>query len=251
MTNPILVTGGTGHLGRVLTARLRDEGREVRVLSRRPGTGYTGDLLTGAGLDAALDGAGVVVHCASTLGKKDVPAARTLLAAARRAGVPHLVYISIVGIDDFPFAYYRTKKAVEELIAESGIPYTTLRATQFHDLVGTVFSAQRWLPVMLVPAGMRLQPVGLPDVAARLTAIVQGEPAGRVPDLGGPEIKTVTELARMYLAATGSRRPVLPLRLPGKAFRAFREGRHLAPDHADGRMIFAEFLAERTGHAKS
>ncbi|HVV12238.1 SDR family oxidoreductase [Amycolatopsis sp.] len=242
-TKPILVTGGTGTLGRALVPRLREAGHDVRVLSRRPGTGYTGDLLTGSGLAAALDGAEVVVHCATTLGKRDLPATRRLLDAA--AGTTHFLYVSVVGIDDFPLPYYRTKKAVEELVAASGLPYTIQRATQFHELVATLFSGQRWLPALFVPAGVRVQPVSTADVAERLAELVAGNPAGRAPDLGGPEVRPVAGLARSYLSATGRRRPIVPVRLPGKAFRAYQAGRHLAPGHADGRVTFEDFLMER------
>src|SRR2546429_5743133 len=121
----ILVTGGTGALGRVLVALLREGGHEVRVLSRRTGA----DLLTGAGLAEALDGTDVIVHCA-TDGRHDVDATRNLIAAASGQ---HLVYVSIVGIDRIPFPYYRLKLACERLVEECGLPWTTLRATQFHD----------------------------------------------------------------------------------------------------------------------
>src|SRR5579863_2562555 len=139
---PIVVTGGTGTLGQQVVARLRDAGREVRVLSRRSRSGpdgvqfVTGDLATGAGLAAAVHGAATIVHCASQQ-KGDAEAARNLVHAASHENEetpPHLVYISIVGVDRFPRGYFKAKLAAENVITGSGLPWTTLRATQFYDL---------------------------------------------------------------------------------------------------------------------
>ncbi|SFO50446.1 NAD(P)H-binding [Saccharopolyspora antimicrobica] len=133
MRKPILVTGGTGTLGSVVVQRLLDTGQDVRVLSRRPGsTGTarewaTGDLRTGAGIDAATSGVDVIVHCATTLSSKDVAATERLIGAARRNGEPHLVYISIVGVDRVPLFYYRAKLEAEERVRNSGLPWTILR----------------------------------------------------------------------------------------------------------------------------
>jgi uncharacterized protein YbjT (DUF2867 family) len=184
----ILVTGGTGTLGRHVTERLRADGHEVRVLSRHSQP-YAVDLREGgSGLDAAVAGADTVVHCASSPGGGDEEAAGHLLAAARRAGVGHLVYISIVGVDRVPFGYYRTKAAVEKLVEESGLGWTVLRATQFHDLLLRLFDVLSKPPVMMLPAGVRDQPVEVTEVAGRLAELALGAPAGRVDDMGGPRL---------------------------------------------------------------
>jgi uncharacterized protein YbjT (DUF2867 family) len=243
----ILVTGGTGTLGRLVSERLRADGHEVRVLSRhsRP---YAVDLREGgAGLDAAVAGVDTIVHCATTQTGGDEKAAGNLVAAARRAGVGHLVYISIVGVDRVPFPYYRTKLAVEKLIEESGLGWTVLRATQFHDLLVMLFRALGKLPVLLLPAGVRDQPVEVEEVAARLAELAVGAPAGRAEDMGGPEIRTFESLARTWLKSTGRRRAVLNVPLWGKAYREFRSGGHLAPEHAVGKGTFEKYLAGRRG----
>ncbi|MFF4357801.1 SDR family oxidoreductase [Streptomyces sp. NPDC001604] len=243
----ILVTGGTGTLGRLVTERLRADGHEVRVLSRhsRP---YAVDLREGgAGLEAAVAGVDTIVHCATTQTGGDEKAAGNLIAAARRAGVEHLLYISIVGVDRVPYPYYRTKFAVEKQIEESGLGWTVLRATQFHDLLVMVFKALAKLPVMLLPARVSDQPVEVAEVAARLAELAAGAPAGRVEDMGGPEVRTFESLARAFLKATGRRRAVLNVPLWGKAYRAFRSGGHLAPEHALGKGTFEEYLAGRRG----
>ncbi|BBC38048.1 Nucleoside-diphosphate sugar epimerase [Streptomyces graminofaciens] len=241
----ILVTGGTGTLGRPVADRLRADGHEVRVLSRHAQP-YAVDLIAGGGgLDAALAGVDTVVHCASTPRGGDEKAAANLIGAARRAGVGHLVYISIVGVDRVPFGYYKAKLAVERLVEESGLGWTTLRATQFHDLVVQLFQALSKPPVMLLPAGLSDQPVAVAEVADRLAELAAGAPAGRVDDMGGPEIRTFPDLARAYLAATGRRRPILSVPLFGAAYRAFRSGDHLTPDKAVGKGTFEEYLAGR------
>jgi uncharacterized protein YbjT (DUF2867 family) len=238
----ILVTGGTGTLGRLVTERLRADGHEVRVLSRHTQP-YAVDLRKGgAGLDAAVDGVDTVVHCATTQTGGDEKAARNLVEAARRAGVGHLVYISIVGVDEVPLGYYKTKLAVEKLIEESGVGWTVLRATQFHDLPVMIFRALAKLPVLLLPAGVQDQPIEVAEVAERLAELAAQPPAGRVQDMGGPEIRTFDSLARAWLRSTGRRRPILNVPLFGRTYRAFRQGGHLAPEQATGKGTFEEYL---------
>jgi uncharacterized protein YbjT (DUF2867 family) len=242
----ILVTGGTGTLGRLVAERLRVDGHEVRVLSRHAQP-YAVDLREGGpGLDAAVAGVDTIVHCATSPRGGDERAATRLIGAAREAGVGHLVYISIVGVDRVPFGYYRSKLAVERLVEESGLGWTVLRATQFHDLVAQVFEVAAKLPVMFLPAGVSDQPVEVAEVAERLAELAAGAPAGRVEDMAGPEVRTCESLARAYLGARGRRRAVVNVPLWGAAYRGFRAGGHLAPESAAGKGTFEEYLARRT-----
>ena len=243
----ILVTGGTGTLGRPTVARLRGAGHDVRVLSRRRGPGLlTGDLTTGEGLREAVIGVDTVLHLATSLGRRDVAQARNLVEAVRPAGVDHLAITSIVGVDRIPMPYYRAKLESERVVAESSIPYSVLRATQFFQLLDQIFSAQRFLPVVLAPS-VPLQPIAVEDVAQRLAEIVKAPAAGRFPDIGGPEQQTAPDLARRWKGARGSRRPLVPVRLPGKAFRAYAAGAALADGTPYGQKTFGEYLAERSG----
>ena len=237
----ILVTGGTGTLGKPTVARLRAADHQVRVLSRKPGPDrVVGDLTTGEGLAAAIDGSDVVVHLATSQGRRDVEQTRNLLKAA--AGVQHLVMMSIAGIERIPLAYYRYKLEAERLVVGSGVPYTILRATQFHNLVDRVLAAQRFLPMVLAPA-ITLQPIAVEDVAVRLAELVDEPPLnGRVADIGGPERLPVLELARMWKQARSWRRPVVPLRLGGKIFRAYADGSAMVDGPEYGRITFADYL---------
>ncbi|MPV36427.1 SDR family oxidoreductase [Georgenia subflava] len=269
MTTTVLLTGGTGTLGRLVAPLLRDAGLQVRVLSRNdhePSDGLrfvTGDLSTGEGLETAMTGVDTIVHLAGSA-KGDDDKTRNLVRAATRAGargrarIGHLLYISVVGADSVPvvsrldramFGYYAAKGAAERIVAESGIPWTTLRATQFHDLTLLTVQAMAKLPVVPVPSGFTFQPVDTGEVAARLVELALGKPAGLVPALGGPRVYGMDELVRSYLAATGRRRLLMPMHTPGGAARAMRDGANLAPTRAVGRRTWEEFLTDRLAPA--
>ena len=255
---PILVTGGTGTLGRLVVARLQRAGRGVRLLTRGhhvdPGIDtVTGDLATGEGIDAAVEGVEVVVHCAGSA-KGDEDKARHLIRAALTAGVRHIVYISVVGADRIPmagvvdramFGYFGAKFAAEQAIAGSGIPWTTLRATQFFDLTLKTAEALARLPIIPVPAGFQFQPIDAAEVADRLVELALGSPAGLVPSIAGPREYDMADLVRAYLRAAGKRRLIVRVPTPGKAAAAIRAGANLDPDRAIGRRTWEAFLVER------
>jgi uncharacterized protein YbjT (DUF2867 family) len=265
MTTPILVTGGSGTLGRPVVARLRAAGREVRVLSRRShpseeGVVYmTGDLLTGEGVDAAVAGVDTIIHCAGSF-KDDVKMTETLVRIASLAGAPHIVYISVVGTDRIPvvgfgrlaFLYFRNKKDAERVVSESGLPWTTLRATQFYDLFLIVGRGMSKLPVIPVPARFRFQPVAVEEVAARLVELALGEPAGYAADIGGPRVYRMVDLIRSYLRAAHRRRVLVPMWIGGKTARTIRGGGNLVaapidPAGAGSYKTWEDFLTERVG----
>jgi len=255
----MLVTGGTGTLGRLIVPRLQAASCAVRVLSRRPRATtdaierVTGDLATGAGIDAAVAGIETIIHCAGT-NTGDEHKTLHLVRAARAAGVRHLVSISVVGADRVPvvsgidramFGYFASKLAAERVVAESGLPWTTLRATQFHELVLLVAQQMAKLPLVPVPVGFRFQPVDAGEVAARLVELALGAPSGLVPDLAGPRVYDMAALVRSYLRATGKHRLLVPLPLPGRAAAAVRAGANLAPERAVGRRTWEDFLADQ------
>jgi uncharacterized protein YbjT (DUF2867 family) len=258
MASPTLLTGGTGTLGRLVAPLLQQAGREVRVLSRRnhrPHDGLefvVGDLATGDGIQTAVDGVDTIVHCAGTA-KGDDDKARHLLRAAARAGTKHLVFISVVGADRTPvhssmdrvqFGYFAAKHGAEQAIEESGLPWTTLRATQFYDAILNVVRGMAKMPVIPVPA-VQFQPVAADEVAARLTQLSLGPPAGLAPDFAGPHVYTMKELLRSYLNAAGKHRLTIPIRPPGNAARAIRAGANLAPESSVGHQTWEQFLAQQ------
>ncbi len=252
MNRPILVTGGTGTLGRALVRRLLDNGLRPRVLSRRErnsgdpaGVGWvTADLLGGAGLADAVASVDVIVHCASNgrHPEDDVHGTRRLIETALLGGSPHLIYVSIVGVDRIPLKYYRFKHGVENIVEGSGLPWTIQRATQFHDLILGVLRGAARLPVMPLPSGTSFQPIDTGDLAARLAVLTAGPALGRVADIGGPRVETIQDLGHQYLRAAGKHRVVGSVWAPGVVAHGYRQGFHLAPDHEDGTVTFEEFL---------
>jgi uncharacterized protein YbjT (DUF2867 family) len=246
----ILVTGGTGVLGSKVVERLKVARIEPRILSHsgRPST-IKGDLLTGEGLEEAVRGIDTIVHCASSPYRKarrtDVEGTKRLLEAALRSGVSHVVYISIVGIDRArSYPYYRVKVETEKVVEDSKVPHTILRATQFYDLVFMAVRALARLPVVPVPKGLIGQPIDSGEVAGRLVELTLSGPAGRVPDVGGPEIRTTEDIARSYLKEMGSRKKAVAFPLPGKTAHAMREGALTCPENRYGKVRWEDFLRD-------
>lgn len=252
MNAPLLVTGGTGTVGSRVVPLLRAAGRDIRILSRHPQADepgvrhVAGDTVAGRGLAAALDGVEVVLHLAGGAKGDDI-AARNLAAAARDAGVRHLVLISVVGADRMPIGYFRAKAEAERVIGDSGVPWTVLRSAQLHDFVLPVARGMARMPLLPVPGGLRFEPVDRDEVAVRLAELALGAPAGRVADLAGPEVLDLPQLVGTFAEVTGARmRPRVPMRLPGAVGRAYRAGENLAGAAAlRGTRTWREYLEHR------
>lgn len=241
----IAVAGGTGQVGRLAVEVARERGHEVVVLSRSAGV----DLTTGDGLATRLASVAAVLDT-SNLGTQRRAQSRAffgavtraLLAAEVAAGVGHHVVLSIVGIDEVDTGYYAGKRLQEQLVTESGVPWSIQRTTQFHEFAEQVLGFARVGPVSLVPR-MTVQPVAAAEVAAHLVDQVEAGPSGRVPDLAGPEVHDLVDLARRVTA--GARR-VVPVRLPGAAGRAMRVGALCATGPGPrGQVRFDEWLESR------
>jgi uncharacterized protein YbjT (DUF2867 family) len=234
MTNmKVLVTGASGTLGAAVLPRLVKEGHDVRPMSRHARPGWvTADLATGVGLQEAVRGADAIVHLASAPRKTretDVEGTRRLLEAARAAGVRHVLYISINGIDRVPVGYFAAKIATENVVRASGVPFTILRAAQFPSLIETVLKAAGSLGPVIVDRSFVFQPVDVEDVADRIADLLAAGPSGGVEEFVGPEALAMDEMARQWLAVRGTKRPVWSVRVPGKTARAVR-GRALTSD---------------------
>jgi uncharacterized protein YbjT (DUF2867 family) len=223
----IAVAGGTGVVGSVLVDQLRSSGHTVVVLARTTGV----DLATGAGLEHQLDGVEAVVDVLSVATAAADKATdffttttRHLLEAEYAAGVRHHVLLSIVGIDDIPFGYYVGKVAQEQAVEDGKVPFTILRATQFHEFGAQMVDRAPSIGPLLVVPQMTSAPIAAREVAAELARIAVGVPQGRVPDLRGPKEEKVASMTRRVLRQRGSRRPVLTAFLPGKAGKGMRSG---------------------------
>jgi uncharacterized protein YbjT (DUF2867 family) len=250
----VLVTGGTGTLGRTVVMLLRQSGHRARIFSRHP-RGHVdavqGDLRTGAGLDRAMLGIDAIVHAAtsargSLTARADIKATRRLTARAKQEKVQHLVFVSIVGIDDSSYPYFRTKVIAERIIKESGVPWSILRATHFHELMETFMKGFSTVPgLTMIPFSWQFQPVSSLEVAQRVVDVTLQGPQQMLPDFGGPEIRDFKNLAESWLKARHERRRLVNLRVPFNFSKQWNEGRVLTPDHKDGKLTFEQYLAER------
>ncbi len=248
-TMTVLVTGASGNLGSAVLPRLVKEGHDVRPMSRRARPGWVAaDLATGEGLREAVRGVDAIVHLASSPTRTrdtDVEGTRRLVAEARAAGVRHVVYVSIIGIDRVPLPYYRHKLATEQVLRDGGVPFTLLRAAQFPTLIDTLLTVSGKLGPVLIDRRLRFQPVAVEDVADRIAGLLADGPSGGVVELAGPRSETLDVLAREWLAARGSRRPVWPIRLPGRLAREVRAGALTTAAQPTGTRTWQDYLAAR------
>lgn len=251
----VLVTGGTGDLGSKLVERFVAAGDTIRVLSRRPRPAEAttdwaqGDMETGDGLLEAVKGTDLVVHAATgggTRAKADVPGTRNLLAACKEAGTPHFFYISIVGTERIPLGYYKAKLECERVIEASGVPWSNLRATQFHALMDGFLRMFSRVPFVLpAPKAFKFQPIDTGEVADRMVEDAAKGPSGRLPDIGGPEVLTFGDMAKEWQQASGKRRPIINVPLFGGVARGYKAGYNCTPEHAEGKVTWAEWLGRR------
>ena len=244
----VVITGGRGLLGSRLSPMLAERGHDVIVTSRSAtGDGaVAADLLTGEGLGEAMSGADVIIHLASDAQKPkkvDVAGTERLLSVLDPG--QRIVYMSIVGVDRHPFFYYRSKLQVEQMIESSGIPFTILRATQFHEFVAFFLGAAVRSVAAIVPKKFVFQPVDTGEVASHLADLMEEGRTGLVPDFAGPEIHTAEYLARTLMEQQGRERPMIPLPVFGRAASAFKQGIHTNPERAVGNRTWEQFLSER------
>jgi uncharacterized protein YbjT (DUF2867 family) len=269
----VLVAGGTGALGRQVVPELLQAGYTVRILSRQPASAgqwpqiewVQGDLASGSGVREAVADVDTIIHAVTDAGityenvswsaflrkallkhdpTVDVNGTKLLLEYARAAGVEHCIYVSIVGIEHIPFAYYRHKLEAEALVRESGVPWSIARATQFYPLVDALLRISNKGPVLMLTTDFLQQPVDARDVARYLCSCVQQGPAGMLPDFGGPEILTLGDMARTWLEARNEHRRILKMPLPGKTARGIRQGELTCPGQKRGTITWAEWVCE-------
>ena len=204
------------------------------------------DLISGAGLTEAVADIDVIVHAASNSRNAhavDVEGTQRLLDVARAASVTHLLYVSIVGIDRIPYLYYQCKLEAEQLITESGVPFSILRATQFHSFVAFLLSEAAKYPLILpIPSGFSVQSVDVPEVAARVSRAIDDGPRGPLRDFGGPEVLPLEEAAAQWQQHRSALKPVVPIPLPGSIAEAFHAAYNTCPDGERGVVTWREWL---------
>ncbi|MGF1428322.1 SDR family oxidoreductase [Kitasatospora sp. LaBMicrA B282] len=237
------MAGGTGQTGRHVVAALSAAGHEPVVLARSAGV----DVISGEGLERALTEVAAVIDVTDRKTTRRSAAlaffgtaSRQLLAAGERAGVRHHIALSIVGIDRVDYGYYAGKLRQEELIRASAVPWTVLRATQFHEFTERFLTAG---PVVVAPS-MLSRPVAVREVAAALADFVDQGPQGMAPELAGPGEVRMPDAVRRLARARGRHCLVLPVRLPGRAGRQLVDGALLPTGPGPrGRQTFEEWLA--------
>ncbi len=269
----VLVAGGTGALGREVVPELLKAGYTVRILSRQPETAsrwpqvewVQGDMAGGSGVREAVADVDTIIHAVTYAGVTydnvsmgaflrkallkhdpavDVDGTKLLLEYARAAGVAHCIYVSIVGIEYIPFAYYRHKIQAETLVRESGIPWSIARATQFHGLVDALLRISDKWPVLTLATDLQLQPVDPRDVGRYLCSCVRQGPAGMLPNFGGPEVLTMGDMAHAWLDARNEHKRILKMPLPGKTARGIRQGNLTCPNEKRGTITWADWVRE-------
>ncbi|UJP10209.1 SDR family oxidoreductase [Microbacterium sp. KUDC0406] len=229
----VVVIGGTGQIGAKVVARLQGLGHGVRAASPRTGV----DTLSGDGLREALDGARVVIDVSKphSYDPRSVPeffrtATTNVLRAEERAGVEHHVALGIVGSErphDIPF--YRAKDAGEQLVRDSGVPYTLVHATQFFEFALGIAASAETEGVITLPDAF-VQPAAGADVADAVTGVALGEPLRAVTEIAGP--------VRMPLAGFVSR--VLRARGDARTVRSAASGRYFGGHLDQGTLLPGE-----------
>ncbi|WP_308466480.1 SDR family oxidoreductase [Rathayibacter soli] len=240
----VAVVGGTGTLGRQVVAGLRSRGADVRVLSRKS-PDYPVDLRSGGGLAEALSGCDTVVDASNGATSTLVDGSGRLLAAEQSAGVGHHVAISIVGCDRAPMSYYKIKVRQEQVVEAGPVPWTIVRATQFHNLIDTMFTSSARVGVLPKVRAL-VQSVDVSEAAAFIADTATGGPLRARVQIAGPQLNDARELAQLWRLATHSRAVSVPIHVPGKLGRALREGA-LTNEHPDARgtIRFADWLESR------
>jgi uncharacterized protein YbjT (DUF2867 family) len=208
----ITVIGATGLIGSKVVDLLEGDGHDVVAASRDSGA----DVLTGEGLADALTGADVLIDVTNSPSFDDDPvmdfftrSSANLVAAAAQSGVGHYVALSIVGVDGLPESgYMRAKVVQEKAIAESGLPYTIVRATQFDEFTTAIVGSLEAGDGVRAPDAL-IQPIAADDVAAEVARVAAGSPLNGVVNIGGPEKISFADLARTVLAKQGAVKTVV------------------------------------------
>ncbi|WP_421383382.1 SDR family oxidoreductase [Bacillus salacetis] len=249
----ILVTGSTGQLGSTLIKQLKGSDHKVKITSRRKpeGIGHFewiySDLSSGEGLESAVKDVDVIIHAATSPIKNskmvEVLGFKEFLSKMNH--IKHLIYPSIVGIDEIPFRYYKQKHEAEELIKNSSIPHTIVRATQFHNFVEDLFISKPRFKRYIVPGNFKFQSVDVNEFASHLIGLAEKEPQGRAEDFGGPDIMTLKEMAELKIKKNNESNKVISISFPGKLYKSISDGKNTNSLRKMGKITFGEYLSNK------
>ncbi len=257
----ILVTGGTGALGRDIVARLAQTSHTIRITSRQAKPTEAKmewsqvDFETQTDFSDTLRDVDVIVHCMSNSmrsEKADVLGTQRFLADVRRTTIKNFIYISIVGADRIPYSYYQHKVMIEKAVQESGVPYSIVRAAQFHGFLDMLLNLTKnlwWLPILPLPMNWQFQTIDTREVAAYLMPFIDGSATGKIDNVAGPQVMHLGDMARAWQAAQGLHKPQVHLPIPGGMAQGFVKGENTAPDKAYGSITWADYLQETYGRA--
>ncbi|MCF6404861.1 NAD(P)H-binding protein [Chitinophaga filiformis] len=257
MKQNILITGGTGTLGKQIAQQLIGKKYAPVILTSRENAvveegaiAAFGNLALGTGLQEAAANADVIIHCASNprnSAEVDIQGTEHLLASIPSDRSPHIIYISICGVDQSSYVYYQNKYATEKLIEKSRFPYTIIRITQFHDFILhriLVPGSNERESVIELPDNMSFQPIDIRDAAAYIVKCVEDKPERTCVTLGGPEIFSIRELANTYLTRAGKKYAIRDTAVQNDFYNIFRSGINLTPENRAGTITWAKFLQD-------
>ncbi|QCR32231.1 SDR family oxidoreductase [Lysinibacillus sp. SGAir0095] len=249
----VLVTGSTGKLGSALLKQLKGKNYQVKITSRKKPEGIDGftwiysDLLSGDGIEDAVQDVEVVIHAATSPIKNskniEITGFENFLSKLRH--INHFIYPSIVGIEEIPYKYYKLKFEAEQLLMNSSIPHTITRATQFHSFVESLLISRPILKRYVIPGSLKFQSVDVDEYASHIIELIEKGPQGKVDDFCGPEIMTLKEMAELKIKINNETNGVLNISVPGKLFRSLVEGKNTNSKRKIGKVTFEEYLRNR------
>lgn len=244
-------------MGSVLVSQLSKNNFRFKVLTSKITEGAPtsssliyGNLANGNGLKTALRGVEVIIHCASNFfdhEKVDVAGTQNLINSLDKATVRLLIYVSIVGVDDIPLPYYRSKRKAESIIQQSGFPYLILRFTQFHNFVRYLLNGFEHnsvsLPYVEIPDGLQFQSISMDDAAKTILFNTKSMNLGII-ETGGPEILKLDKMAEIYLRLKKSNKTLKLIEVNDELHKAFIGGKNLTKNKLKDGINWEMFLTQ-------
>lgn len=243
-------------MGKAFLKEIGEEYFQVDVLTRNNIKSTTNiryleaDLLEFETLNTLRTTYDIIVHCASdakTSGSTDIRGTQNLLRIINRSIIKNLIYISIVGVDKTNYKYYQNKLHTEKVIIDSGVPYTILRVTQFHDFVYNriINSNNSEDESIAIPGGLKFQSIDLTDVCAEILRLLKNGATNSILQVGGPEILESSGIAKTYQNVTSPEKKISIVPPGNDLQKLFTTGINLCPDHKKGKKTWRDFLLKK------